>query len=78
MNPEEVMPGQNSKGKFRCQVCTINFTNKKMYEKHRKTSLHKDMEKYSREAKIDALAGMELKAAFSQSGSKGFPSTMLD
>lgn len=75
---EDAMAGQNPKGKFKCQACTVSFTSKKMYEKHRKTVFHKDMEKRNREAKTDAMASMELKAAFSLSGSKGFPSTMFD
>lgn len=45
--------GEAANNKFKCKPCELGFTNKKSYEKHRKTQEHKTKEK-QKEANLEA------------------------
>ena len=44
---------RGGKQKFKCKACAIGFLTVKQYEKHRKTSSHKAIEKLKKEAEAE-------------------------
>lgn len=78
VDDEEGVAGHNPKGKFKCQSCALSFMSKKLYEKHRKTSYHKEQEKRIRDRKTaETQERDQIVSKINEIGSNGIPREMV-